>query len=444
MGLLHHRGGVKLVWLCLTGLVGCVHAGYGCYAPNDAVAKANCHYPGCSNVSCTNSSLNCENGLRTYFCAWSPVISSSIEGMDCSADDCVELDVCIVERDMRRTTAAPENVREEVLSTTFVRTLEIHNGKPVWHSSANLGTKVCWGGGMWNIMSGGKACNDGWFSRMGFIGQTLDRADFYLGVPSGDGGGDTNTKMGRTRCGSGNFCANYDGDTPVVCPHPPSEWPCSNGEFWSLSSDSCEQCDVGTYSAESGSFQCTSCQSGTFAPNKNSTSCTPCPLGSSSLPGSDELSDCNFCDSGFMPLTSTCIMCEAGKYKNVTGNFDCTPCPTGSISGPGSKHVSGCICGRGYTVGDENEHCAACKPGQFKNVTGTGECMSCPLVTHTSLPGAGSMTDCKCKPGFTGSDGVLIARNVQKANTRATWGLQHASPAKRVIIHSQHLRRASL
>ncbi len=348
-------------------------------------------------------------------------MSSSLDSMDCSADDCVELDVCIVERDMRRTTAAPENVREEVLSTTFERTLEIYNGKTVWYSSANLGTKVCWQGSVWDIMSGGKACGQN--SRMGFIGRNLAGANLYLGLPSGNPAGDTNTYMGRIRCGSGNFCAQYDGDTPVMCPHPPSDWPCPKGSFWSASADICQHCGVGTFSASSGSFECMLCQPGTFAPNNNSASCTPCPLGFTSLPGNDKLSGCNLCDTGFTPSSiSNCTMCEAGKYKIVSGDANCTPCPTGSTSGPGSKNVNECICDRGYTIGNETEHCVACIPGEFKNVTGTGECMSCPSVTLTSFPGAGSMTDCKCKPGFTGSDGDFDCRPCAEGEYKGVMG----------------------
>ena len=191
MGIQHkHRlKCIKFASICFTVLLGCAHAGYPCYDHSQKVAKAKCNYPGCSTVSCnnytnaTNSSLNCSNGVRSYFCAWTPPESSTVEDIDCSDQDCMEVEACVVVRDTRRTTAAPKAVREEVLSTTFMRTLEIHNGKTVWYSSANLGTKLCWGGSMsvWNIMTGGMPCTQNWVA---ISWQTVISATLALHLPT--------------------------------------------------------------------------------------------------------------------------------------------------------------------------------------------------------------------------------------------------------------------
>ena len=197
-------------------------------------------------------------------------------------------------------------------------------------------------------------------------------------------------------------------ETNETYPHTNTSLHLVNETYFPTDDSFCSACPPGTYSAQSGSLNCSPCEPGTFAPRMNSSNCTTCPEGFSSFRSSDKLSDCNFCDAGFTSSNvSNCTMCEAGKFKNVSGNLDCTLCPVGSTSVPGSQKKTECICSKGYVNSSENGLCAACEPGKFKNVTGVGQCTSCPSVTLTSSPGASSMMDCLCKPGFTGSDDEL-------------------------------------
>ena len=118
---------------------------------------------------------------------------------------CIELGACRVQPNARRTAIANEIARDDVLSTTFVDTLRSFNVQRVWHSSANLGTKLCWSESqnVWNIMTEGNDCSGPWEQRMGYVTNAFDGGDFVLSMP--DTG---NTKVGTLRCTSQVICAN--------------------------------------------------------------------------------------------------------------------------------------------------------------------------------------------------------------------------------------------
>jgi len=170
---------------------------------------------------------------------------------DCSIDDCIEQSVCIVVLDTRRSTVAPQTAREDVLASTFVRTSEMYGGMSVWFSSANQGTKLCWFGDVWNIMTDGKDCSQNWFPRMGFVGPQLVGSYFVLALP-----GTGNTYVGTLRCGS---------TSSAVCLQCPSNF--SSSPASSTDIEQCT-CNTGFFGTNGGTcVDNVECASGSYISN---------------------------------------------------------------------------------------------------------------------------------------------------------------------------------
>jgi hypothetical protein len=171
----------------------------------------------------------------------------------------------------------------------------------------------------------------------------------------------------------------------------------------------CSACGVGTDKASVGSASCIACDAGTFKDVIGSTACQTCLTGATSLPGSDEVSDCK-CTAGFTGDGGEiqCTPCLAGTYKAATGSVACLTCPANSWSTSASTL---CVCNVGYT-GTGLVDCDACEAGEYKATTGTGACSDCGTntwsdsgaVTCTSCflnmwSASGSAT-CMCSDGF--------------------------------------------
>lgn len=99
----------------------------------------------------------------------------------------------------------------------------------------------------------------------------------------------------------------------------------------------------------------------------------------------------------------------------------CLSCPNRSRSAAGSLNATSCQCDAGYhAVGGV---CEACAPGTFKDSMSSGvacspcggstytpysaatECLSCPGNSTGHALSNDAELDCRCDPGFTGSDG---------------------------------------
>ena len=65
--------------------------------------------------------------------------------------------------------------------------------------------------------------------------------------------------------------------------------------------------------------------------------------------------------------------CPAGQYLSLG---KCLICPPGSASAPGSVSIKDCRCLPGY-AGSEGA-CVACSPGLFKATTRSGACSASP------------------------------------------------------------------
>jgi Tyrosine-protein kinase ephrin type A/B receptor-like len=82
-----------------------------------------------------------------------------------------------------------------------------------------------------------------------------------------------------------------------------------------------------------------------------------------------------------------CTECEAGTYKTVIGAVMCQTCPTGTSSVMGSDALTECICQAGYAAAEDGVVCNSCTAGLVKASTGVGQCTSCPARMTSVEPG---------------------------------------------------------
>ncbi|KAJ1479245.1 hypothetical protein T484DRAFT_1588478, partial [Baffinella frigidus] len=140
------------------------------------------------------------------------------------------------------------------------------------------------------------------------------------------------------------------------------------------------------------------CEVGTYKTAAGAGSCAVCPSHTSSLIGSNELTDCK-CLPGYTVASDgvACSACTAGAFKHVVGTAACETCPANAESSSGSVL---CQCSAGFT-GADGWACVACEAGTYKATAGTAACETCPANAESS---SGSAL-CQCLAGFTGAVG---------------------------------------
>ncbi|KAJ1464568.1 hypothetical protein T484DRAFT_1649408 [Baffinella frigidus] len=123
-----------------------------------------------------------------------------------------------------------------------------------------------------------------------------------------------------------------------------------------------------------------------------------------------------------MGYTSTldgvaCDACDAGTYKDSTGIGSCTPCGANLFSGGvgkilpstceecppdanapiGSRYITDCKCNPGYT-GTDGATCSACVAGRYKPSTGDASCSLCVENTYSTTTAAVDDLTCTSCP----------------------------------------------
>ena len=167
------------------------------------------------------------------------------------------------------------------------------------------------------------------------------------------------------------------------------------------------------------------------------TDCQQCPLYSTSLAGSQNVTQCtciagyhkNFidecvaCTAGTYGLNGNCLLCEAGKYNNNTAQTSCLNCTANTVSTTGSRL---CQCNVGYT-GADGSVCTLCAADTYKDTIGYATCRSC-WHGSSSTPGSTSNTSCLCKRGLLAIPRVL---RVCLALTKQFWEVHCVRPVKK-------------
>ena len=195
----------------------------------------------------------------------------------------------------------------------------------------------------------------------------------------------------------------------------------------------CTACLPGSFKNYTGPGSCVQCSSDTYSSQAGASACTACFQNAHSLPGSSSVASCT-CKAGYQNSNLSCTLCLPGSFS-VDGNegckacpinhyypemmlpYDadrCLPCPTHSTAPIHSYRLSSCQCLPGFTHTEtaSSFECSLCAAGSF-----------CPNIQHSdgsrallttslecppnswSSPGATSVQDCFCMPGYYGSAG---------------------------------------
>jgi len=110
----------------------------------------------------------------------------------------------------------------------------------------------------------------------------------------------------------------------------------------------CVECPTGTY-YNRDSQTCENCQEGTFQNSTGQLSCNPCPAGTWTLSGHARNStECfEICEPGeYTKIEESgivnCLMCPLGTYQPKFRETECLPCPSGTTAQKGSASVNDC------------------------------------------------------------------------------------------------------
>ena len=170
-------------------------------------------------------------------------------------------------------------------------------------------------------------------------------------------------------------------------------------------------------------FSCPTCDPGfgyTGCDSIGNAQCTACGPSQYSAGGYQQCASCSTCyiGMGYNGCSSTgvaqCTTCPSGTYG--AGVYSaCQSCPSGSSSQPGSVQITGCICNSGYYASLKTSSagaCLHCDPGNYMTFRYTTEfgqtlqiqglptfadCVYCPLNYYCT---GGSAPPAVCGPGF--------------------------------------------
>eukprot|EP00277_Geminigera_cryophila_P030295 CAMPEP_0173063140 /NCGR_PEP_ID=MMETSP1102-20130122/4212_1 /TAXON_ID=49646 /ORGANISM="Geminigera sp., Strain Caron Lab Isolate" /LENGTH=983 /DNA_ID=CAMNT_0013929897 /DNA_START=168 /DNA_END=3119 /DNA_ORIENTATION=+ len=211
---------------------------------------------------------------------------------------------------------------------------------------------------------------------------------------------------------------------------------CNSGYTGGVQGQACNACQKGYFKSERGTAVCTACSAGTYSSAlaaATDSSCIHCPFNKTSLPASQNVSDC-VCPAGYtikrdMHPNATnvanttqqfCVTCPPGSFKDQIGNHNCSACVAGKYSNmrglttgelcqtcdPGATtvtaaatHISNCTCDKGYTGLVLGINCSACLPKQYKSTYGTALCSTCRNFSESPLASV-SPDMCKCQFGY--------------------------------------------
>ncbi|XP_053389180.1 proprotein convertase subtilisin/kexin type 5-like [Mercenaria mercenaria] len=210
---------------------------------------------------------------------------------------------------------------------------------------------------------------------------------------------------------------------------------CSRGRHWDENSDSCVQCESGTYNPIEYQLQCLpcppgrpisaadflSCQAdcqpgeswnadrqicnwclgGTYSLG-GSTACVSCPAGTYSyIKVGATIADCvTVCNAGYFrpTLASSCQMCPSSRVSNPDRTA-CVACPVGQEP---SSDKGSCVeegsdwCDGGYepSLARRRTRCVPCQPGYFRPWGSRERCQQCAKGFYQPLPGQISCISC--------------------------------------------------
>jgi alpha-tubulin suppressor-like RCC1 family protein len=163
---------------------------------------------------------------------------------------------------------------------------------------------------------------------------------------------------------------------------------CRNGYYGTAP---CMQCDRGFYSLPTATFQCVPCPANSYSPNVSSVNASSCLC----KPG-------HFSADGIGP----CEPCPYDRYQESYGQASCERCdPRAVTRTTGTSSGYGCLCLPGYS--GDGYSCQRCPFGTFKERVSNEACKRCPLNAITNASVQTSVVDCLCVPGYL-TEGYLV------------------------------------
>ncbi|GMH83688.1 hypothetical protein TL16_g09685 [Triparma laevis f. inornata] len=180
--------------------------------------------------------------------------------------------------------------------------------------------------------------------------------------------------------------------------------PCAPGTFYESNTESCLNCEAGTYTSSSASSSCIACDADTWS-NPGLSSCSPCPDGSSTNGLTQQpFFGCN-CASGHGMDADTkppiCVECTTGHFSSSSMQL-CEECPFGhAVNIHGASACDACSPGKSQSMIGQT-HCVDCGVNKFSADSGAFFCDSCPEGSgwlSSDLTTSSSMYDCQCELG---------------------------------------------
>eukprot|EP00793_Prasinoderma_coloniale_P000001 PRCOL_00005509-RA len=182
-------------------------------------------------------------------------------------------------------------------------------------------------------------------------------------------------------------------------------------------SDTCVQCELGTYTDRGGLDECRACPAGATTQRLGATAADECAC----PPNSALVADRCVCLAGFegtlLQPGDACAACGIGTFKADRDSGACAGCPRGaSTADVGATARSDCVCpahssltadgascecDAGYTgvLNERGDECVPCAIGSFKPLPGPALCDVCPPGATTADVAALSDAECQCVPG---------------------------------------------
>ena len=192
--------------------------------------------------------------------------------------------------------------------------------------------------------------------------------------------------------------------------------PCSSGTFQDTSTDSCQDCPIGSYmDVDKHAF----------------TKCKTCDMGKTTRTvGSKDGNDCySKCTPGqyYNSQTKMCSPCPEGKYQDEMNKDTCQDCPAGKTTlDTGSKNSSACVtlCGPGKFLNDSTDKCDDCPMNTYQDLKQhhSNECKPCGLNKITNATGQSSISQCGCSKGWYMNKAVSRCEKCPKGQYQEQFG----------------------
>ncbi|CAE7405136.1 UVR8 [Symbiodinium sp. CCMP2592] len=196
-----------------------------------------------------------------------------------------------------------------------------------------------------------------------------------------------------------------------LCWCPGSRSCAGSGDFAVLALRMSILCRPGEFQDELETI-CRSCPADRFCPGGRAV--LSCPSGSTSLPGSRDLSQCQCVQGQYWSSGSqSCLTCPYGSttlQAGATSLDSCTCLP--DFVNTDAANPAACECGPGIGFDPQRGVCQACPRGAYKANAGNRLCSGCPEDQTTLQEASTSALECLCRAGFSRpeneSDGSCI------------------------------------